>query len=87
MAIPRIAINGFGRIRRTGILSYCDDPLVSSDIIGNSYSCIFDAGLTQAVQKGMVKVVGWHDNEWGYSTPMEELIGRLAIIVDMQWAN
>ena len=70
-----------------GIMSYCDDPIVSSDIIGNSHSCIFDAGLTQVIQKRMVKVVGWYDNEWGYSTRMEELIGRSAIIDDMRWAS
>ncbi len=61
-----------------GILAYSTDPLVSSDIIGNSHSSIFDAELTQVMQKRMVKVVSWYDNEWGYSTRMEELIGRLA---------
>lgn len=61
-----------------GILSYCTDPIVSSDIIGNSHSSIFDAELTQVMQKRMVKVVAWYDNEWGYSTRVEELIARLA---------
>lgn len=61
-----------------GILSYCTDPIVSGDIIGNSHSSIFDAQLTQVMDKRMVKVVSWYDNEWGYSTRMEELIGRLA---------
>jgi len=60
------------------ILAYCDEPIVSSDIIGNSHSSIFDAGLTQVMQKRMVKVISWYDNEWGYSTRVEELIGRLA---------
>jgi glyceraldehyde 3-phosphate dehydrogenase len=59
-------------------LSYCTDPIVSSDIIGNSHSSIFDAELTQVMQKRMVKVVAWYDNEWGYSTRVEELIARLA---------
>ena len=61
-----------------GILSYCTDPIVSSDIIGNSHSSIFDAELTQVMCKRMVKVVAWYDNEWGYSTRVEELISRLA---------
>jgi glyceraldehyde 3-phosphate dehydrogenase len=62
------------------ILAYCDEPIVSSDIIGNSHSSIFDAGLTQVMQKRMVKVISWYDNEWGYSTRVEELIGRLAVM-------
>lgn len=61
-----------------GILSYCTDPIVSGDIIGNSHSSIFDAALTQVIGKRMVKVISWYDNEWGYSTRVEELIGRLA---------
>jgi glyceraldehyde 3-phosphate dehydrogenase len=61
-----------------GILQYCTDSIVSSDIIGNSHSSVFDAQLTQVMQNRMVKVVSWYDNEWGYSTRMEELIGRFA---------
>lgn len=61
-----------------GILSYCTDPIVSSDIIGNAHSSIFDAELTQVMQKRMVKVVAWYDNEWAYSTRVEDLIARLA---------
>ena len=61
-----------------GILSYCTDPIVSSDVIGNSHSSIFDAELTQVMGGNLVKIVSWYDNEWGYSTRMEELIGRLA---------
>ncbi len=60
------------------ILSYCTDPIVSSDVIGNSHSCIYDAQLTQVMQARMVKVIGWYDNEWGYSTRVEELITRVA---------
>ncbi|OGT72784.1 MAG: type I glyceraldehyde-3-phosphate dehydrogenase [Gammaproteobacteria bacterium RIFCSPLOWO2_02_FULL_57_10] len=73
-AAMQTAANGALR----GILSYCTDPIVSSDIIGNSHSSIFDAELTQVMQKRMVKVVAWYDNEWGYSTRVEELIERLA---------
>jgi glyceraldehyde 3-phosphate dehydrogenase len=49
-----------------GILRYCDDPIVSSDIITDPHSSIFDAGLTMSLGK-MVKVLSWYDNEWGYS--------------------
>ncbi|MEX1237637.1 MAG: type I glyceraldehyde-3-phosphate dehydrogenase, partial [Pseudomonadales bacterium] len=51
---------------------------VSSDIIGNSHSSVFDPALTQVMDKRLVKVVSWYDNEFGYSTRIEELIGRLA---------
>ena len=61
-----------------GILAYCEEPIVSSDIIGNSHSSIFDPELTQVMDGTMVKVISWYDNEWGYSTRMEELIGKLA---------
>ncbi|MCX8189596.1 MAG: type I glyceraldehyde-3-phosphate dehydrogenase, partial [Nitrososphaeria archaeon] len=49
-----------------GILEYTEEPIVSQDIIGNSYSAIFDAGLTQVLED-MVHVGAWYDNEWGYS--------------------
>lgn len=55
-----------------GILEYCEDPIVSSDIVGNPHSCIFDASLT-AVMGRTVKVVGWYDNEWGYSNRIVDL--------------
>ncbi len=61
-----------------GILSYCEDPIVSSDIIGNSHSSIFDPALTQVIGGNLAKVVSWYDNEWGYSSRVEELISRLA---------
>ncbi len=56
-----------------GILEYCEDPIVSSDIIGNPHSCIFDA-LSTMVVGNMVKVVGWYDNEYGYSSRLVDLI-------------
>lgn len=61
-----------------GILSYCTDPIVSSDIIGNPHSVIFDSLLTQVLDEKMIKAIGWYDNEWGYSTRVEELIARVA---------
>lgn len=60
------------------ILAYSDEAIVSSDIIGDSHSSIFDSQLTQVMDGTLVKVVSWYDNEWGYSTRVEELIGRLA---------
>jgi glyceraldehyde 3-phosphate dehydrogenase len=63
-----------------GILEYSDDPLVSSDIIGNPHSCIFDAKSTLVCPKGkgtMVKVLGWYDNEWGYSCRTADLVARV----------
>ena len=56
-----------------GILEYSDEELVSTDIIGNTYSCIFDSKLTH-VKSNLVKVFGWYDNEEGYSNRMAELI-------------
>jgi glyceraldehyde 3-phosphate dehydrogenase len=50
-----------------GILEYSEEPLVSSDIIGNAHSCVFDALSTRVMQDNMVKVIGWYDNEWAYS--------------------
>lgn len=61
-----------------GILQYCTDLIVSTDIIGNSHSSIIDAALTQVLDDDFVKVISWYDNEWGYSSRVEELINRLA---------
>ena len=63
-----------------GILQYQPDPIVSSDIVGNSHSSIFDPALTQVIGETLVKVIAWYDNEWGYSARVEELIGRLAVL-------
>ncbi|UCD55164.1 MAG: type I glyceraldehyde-3-phosphate dehydrogenase [Candidatus Omnitrophota bacterium] len=60
-----------------GILEYTEDAIVSSDIIGSSYSCIFDAKSTMLVTDNLVKVVGWYDNEWGYSSRVVDLISLL----------
>ncbi|MBT9392599.1 type I glyceraldehyde-3-phosphate dehydrogenase [Hymenobacter sp. NST-14] len=59
-----------------GILEYTTDPIVSADIVGNPHSCIFDSELT-AVNGTLVKVVGWYDNETGYSTRTADLIQKL----------
>ena len=60
-----------------GILSYTEDPIVSIDIVGDPHSCIFDAQLTHVIGK-MVKIVGWYDNEYGYSSRLADLIERIA---------
>jgi glyceraldehyde 3-phosphate dehydrogenase len=59
-----------------GILTYTEDPIVSSDIVTDPASCIFDAGLTK-VTGNQVKVVGWYDNEWGYSNRLVDLVGMV----------
>ena len=61
-----------------GILEYSDDPLVSADIIGCEASSIFDSGMTRVMDKRMVKVVSWYDNEWGYSNRMVDLMALAA---------
>ena len=60
-----------------GILSYADEPLVSSDIVRSPYSCVFDSQLTMT-EGSLVKVFGWYDNEWGYSCRLVDLVERLA---------
>ena len=55
-----------------GVLCYTDEPIVSSDIVGDPHSCIFDSDLTQSLGK-LVKVNGWYDNEWGYSNRLVDL--------------
>ncbi len=60
-----------------GVVEYSDEPLVSRDIVGNPHSCIFDSGLTMAQGK-FVKVVGWYDNEWGYSNRCVEMLEMIS---------
>ncbi len=57
-----------------GILQYMEEPLVSVDFNGNPHSSIFDATLTKVMEKRMVKVISWYDNEWGYSSRLRDLI-------------
>jgi glyceraldehyde 3-phosphate dehydrogenase len=65
------AANGYLK----GIIEYTEDPIVSNDIIGNDHSCVFDAQLTSVLNDGhMVKIVGWYDNESGYSKRLAELV-------------
>ena len=59
-----------------GILAYTEDPIVSVDIIGNPNSCLFDADLTSVVNN-MIKIVGWYDNEAGYSNRLLDLVRKV----------
>ncbi|MFK7846232.1 MAG: type I glyceraldehyde-3-phosphate dehydrogenase [Rhodothermales bacterium] len=62
--------------RMKGVLQYSEDAIVSSDIVGNPHSCIFDAPLTMVSGK-MIKIVGWYDNEWGYSNRAVDVASKL----------
>jgi len=62
------------------IVEYSEAPLVSSDIIGNPHSSIFDALSTKALDAGFAKVVSWYDNEWGYSHRVVDLMDRLVAL-------
>jgi glyceraldehyde 3-phosphate dehydrogenase len=63
--------------RMRGILEYTEDPIVSSDIVGNPYSCVFDS-LSTMTNGNLVKVLGWYDNEWGYSNRLVDLTELVA---------
>jgi glyceraldehyde 3-phosphate dehydrogenase len=60
-----------------GVLLYTEDPIVSSDIVTDPHSCIFDAGLTKVIGN-LVKIVGWYDNEWGYSNRLVDITALVA---------
>jgi glyceraldehyde 3-phosphate dehydrogenase len=70
-------LNASKESRWEGILSYTTDPIVSVDILRNTYSCVFDSEMTSVIGK-MVKVIGWYDNESGYSSRLIDLIKRLS---------
>jgi len=59
-----------------GYLTYTDDEIVSTDIVTDPASCIFDSGLTKVIGN-QVKVVGWYDNEWGYSNRLVDLVNHV----------
>ena len=61
-----------------GILEYSEEPLVLQDIVGNPHSCILDGQSTISILDGkLVKVVGWYDNEWGYSNRAVDMLNKL----------
>jgi glyceraldehyde 3-phosphate dehydrogenase len=59
-----------------GYLEYTADPIVSSDIIGNPHSSVFDSLATMVIDSNMVKVISWYDNEWGYSSRVADLVAK-----------
>ena len=61
-----------------GILEYCEDPIVSSDVIDNSHSSVFDSLATTVMDGNFVKVLSWYDNEWGYSCRTIDLVKKVA---------
>lgn len=61
-----------------GILEYCTEPIVSSDIVGNNHSSIFDSLLTQVIGGNFIKVVSWYDNELGYSSRLVDLVKKIS---------
>lgn len=63
------------------VLEYTEDPIVSQDIVGNTHSCVFDAQLTSIVG-GLVKVVGWYDNEMGYTSRLADLVEKINLLND-----
>jgi glyceraldehyde 3-phosphate dehydrogenase len=65
-----------------GVLEYTEDPIVSTDIIGNPHSSIFDSAGTQVLGGNLVKVLSWYDNEWGYSNRVVDLIEKLGELPD-----
>jgi glyceraldehyde 3-phosphate dehydrogenase len=65
-----------------GIMEYTEDAIVSTDIIGNPHSSIFDASGTQVMGGNLVKVMSWYDNEWGYSNRVVDLIERLGEVIE-----
>jgi len=79
------AINGAmkkaaGRGSLKGILDYTEDPIVSSDVIGTTVSSLFDATQTMMIGDTFCKVMGWYDNEWGFSHRMVDLAAKIAVI-------
>ncbi len=60
-----------------GILEYCTDPIVSTDVIGNTHSSVFDSMMTQVIDGKFVKVLSWYDNEYGYSNRVVDLVAKI----------
>jgi glyceraldehyde 3-phosphate dehydrogenase len=61
-----------------GILEYCEDPIVSTDVVGNPHSAVFDALSTNVLDGSLVKVLAWYDNEWGFSNRVVDALLRWA---------
>ena len=59
-------------------MQYSEEPLVSSDIIGNTHGAIFDAGMTRVIDGNLVKVISWYDNEWSYTSQFVRMTKHVA---------
>jgi glyceraldehyde 3-phosphate dehydrogenase len=59
-----------------GILEYCEDPIVSSDVVGNPHSSVFDSLSTSVLDGSLVKILTWYDNEWGFSNRVVDALLR-----------
>ena len=74
------AFKGAAEGALSSILEYSEDPLVLADIVGNPHSCVFDALSTNVLEGNMVKILGWYDNEWGYSNRCVDLLKKLGTL-------
>ncbi len=81
VAAVNAAVKSAAEGRLQGVLEYCVDPVVSSDIIGNPHSSIFDSLSTETLPGGYVRVLSWYDNEWGYSNRVVDMLQRMATLV------
>jgi len=75
---PLVVLSEAAAGKLKGILEYTEDPIVSVDVIGNPHSCVFDAASTAVIDGKLVKVLGWYDNEWGYSCRTVDLVRMIA---------
>ena len=76
--VNKLFVSAAKTARWKGIVNVTDEPLVSSDFIGDPSSCIVDLGLTRVVSGDLLKVVAWYDNEWGYSNRLAEMALEVA---------
>ena len=72
------AMRSAARSHMQGVLEYCEQPVVSSDVVGNTHSAVFDSLLTKVLGGDLVKTVTWYDNGWGYANRVVDLMERLA---------
>jgi glyceraldehyde 3-phosphate dehydrogenase len=71
------AVREYAEGELKGILSYCEDPIVSVDVAGDPHSSVFDAPSTSVIDGNLVKLISWYDNEWGYSCRVADLLHLL----------
>ena len=74
------AIKAAAEVPLKGILKYTEDPIVSTDIIGDPHSSVFAAPFTQVIDGTMLKTISWYDNEWGYSVRTADLVAKMGAL-------